>query len=63
VRLCLHNPNALSGNGYTKIYSTGIAFATLKADGSIVALGDSSDGYTGAPSPSALRAAKACLAE
>jgi hypothetical protein len=39
---------APSGKGYTKIYSTGSAFAALKADGSITAWGDS--GGTGAPS-------------
>jgi hypothetical protein len=32
---------APSGTGYTKIYSTGIAFAALKTDGSITAWGDS----------------------
>jgi hypothetical protein len=37
-----------SGSGYTKIYSTGSAFAALKADGSITVWGDS--GGTGAPS-------------
>jgi hypothetical protein len=54
--------DAPAGNGYTKIYSNGYAFAALKANGSIV----------GAPvlpeyelphvviEPSALRAAKAC---
>jgi alpha-tubulin suppressor-like RCC1 family protein len=35
--------------GYTKIYSTGSAFAALKADGSITAWGDSRYGSTGAP--------------
>jgi hypothetical protein len=39
-----------SDNGYTKIYSTGSAFAALKADGSITAWGDSSTGGAGAPS-------------
>jgi hypothetical protein len=38
--------------GYTKIYSTGYAFAALKADGSITAWGDSNSGGTGAPSGS-----------
>jgi hypothetical protein len=38
-----------SGNGYTKIYSTGSAFAALKADGSITAWGASSAGGTDAP--------------
>jgi hypothetical protein len=38
--------------GYTKIHSTAYAFAALKADGSIVAWGDSSLGGTGAPSDS-----------
>jgi hypothetical protein len=33
----------------TKIYSTGYAFAALKADGSIKAWGDPSSGGTGAP--------------
>jgi hypothetical protein len=37
-------------NGYTKIYSTGHAFAALKADGSITAWGASWAGGTGAPS-------------
>jgi hypothetical protein len=32
---------APSDNGYTKIYSTGSAFAALKADGSITAWGNS----------------------
>ncbi|VVM21130.1 hypothetical protein BSPWISOXPB_8181 [uncultured Gammaproteobacteria bacterium] len=32
---------APSDNGYTKIYSTGYAFAALKADGSITAWGSS----------------------
>jgi alpha-tubulin suppressor-like RCC1 family protein len=41
---------APSGKGYTKIYSTGSAFAALKADGSITAWGDSDAGGTGAPS-------------
>jgi alpha-tubulin suppressor-like RCC1 family protein len=40
---------APSDNGYTKIYSTLVAFAALKADGSITAWGGS-DGGTGAPS-------------
>jgi hypothetical protein len=40
---------APSGNGYTKIYSTGYAFAALKADGSIKAWGNPSSGGTGAP--------------
>jgi hypothetical protein len=35
---------------YTKIYSTVVAFAALKADGSITAWGDSDNGGTGAPS-------------
>ncbi|CAC9434184.1 hypothetical protein, partial [uncultured Gammaproteobacteria bacterium] len=35
--------------GYTKIYSTGSAFAALKADGSITAWGASSAGGTDAP--------------
>jgi hypothetical protein len=43
VRLCLDN-------GYTKIYSNRDAFAALKADGSIVAWGESGWGGTGAPS-------------
>jgi hypothetical protein len=42
--------------GYTKIYSTGYAFAALKADGSITACHAAID-------PSALRAAKAALFE
>jgi aryl-alcohol dehydrogenase-like predicted oxidoreductase len=41
---------APDGNGYTKIYSTGGAFAALKADGSITAWGSSYKGGTGAPS-------------
>jgi hypothetical protein len=41
---------APSGTGYTKIYSTGFAFATLKTDGSITAWGDSDSGGAGAPS-------------
>jgi alpha-tubulin suppressor-like RCC1 family protein len=41
---------APSGNGYIKIYSTGHAFAALKADGSITAWGDSRYGGSGAPS-------------
>jgi hypothetical protein len=32
---------APSGSGYTEIYSTGIAFAALKTDGSITAWGNS----------------------
>jgi alpha-tubulin suppressor-like RCC1 family protein len=36
--------------GYTKIYSTGYAFAALKADGLITAWGNSDWGGTGAPS-------------
>ncbi|VVM24539.1 hypothetical protein BSPWISOXPB_4557 [uncultured Gammaproteobacteria bacterium] len=40
---------APSGNGYTNIYSTSAAFAALKADGSIVAWGSSSDGGSGVP--------------
>jgi hypothetical protein len=35
---------------YPKIYSTGIAFAALKADGSITAWGDPDSGGAGAPS-------------
>jgi hypothetical protein len=34
---------APSDNGYTKIYSTGSAFAALKADGSIKVWGESSN--------------------
>jgi hypothetical protein len=41
-----------SGTVYTKIYSTGNAFAALKADGSITAWGDSDSGGAGAPSGS-----------
>jgi hypothetical protein len=41
---------APSGTGYTKIYSSGGAFAALKADGSITAWGSSDAGGTGAPS-------------
>jgi hypothetical protein len=37
------------GSGYTKIYSTGHAFAAVKADGSITAWGASNAGGTGAP--------------
>jgi hypothetical protein len=40
---------APSGKGYTKIYSTESAFAVLKADGSIIAWGDSRYGGTGVP--------------
>jgi hypothetical protein len=40
----------ISGNSYTKIYSTNGAFAVLKADGSIAAWGGSGYGGTGAPS-------------
>jgi hypothetical protein len=40
-----------SGSGYTKIYSTGSAFAALKTDGSITAWGGSNVGGT-APSGS-----------
>jgi hypothetical protein len=47
VQQCLGAP---SDNGYTKIYSTGSAFAALKADGSITAWGNSDEGGTGAPS-------------
>jgi hypothetical protein len=43
---------APSGSGYTKIYSTGYAFAALKADGSNKAWGSSGSGGTGAPSDS-----------
>jgi hypothetical protein len=43
----VHSP---AGNGYTKIYSTVWALAALKADGSITAWGNSSDGGSGAPS-------------
>jgi hypothetical protein len=35
---------------FTKIYSTGFAFATLKTNGSITAWGDSDSGGAGAPS-------------
>jgi hypothetical protein len=41
-----------SGSGYTEIYSTGVAFATLKADGSIMAWGSPYAGGAGAPSGS-----------
>jgi hypothetical protein len=37
---------APSDSGYTKIYSTGSAFAAIKADGSITAWGSSSVGGT-----------------
>jgi hypothetical protein len=55
VRLCLQSSDtggtdAPDGNGYTKIYSNGYAFAALKADGSITAWGNSLYGGTGAPS-------------
>jgi hypothetical protein len=43
---------APSGSGYTEIYSTGIAFAALKTDGSITVI-----------DPSVLRAAKAIPVE
>jgi hypothetical protein len=39
----------------TKIYSTGNAFAAVKADGSITAWGYSDDGGTGAPSDNRIR--------
>jgi hypothetical protein len=71
--------SAPTGKGYTKIYSTYYAFATLKADGSITAWGNLGYGGTDAPSdsgytkiystdhatiePSALRAAKAAPVE
>ena len=46
----LIEPSSLrAGNGYTKIYSTGTAFAALRADGSIKAWGDSKSGGKGAP--------------
>jgi hypothetical protein len=72
VHLCLHDLPV--GNGYTKIYSTGYAFAALKADGAIKSWGDlghrgtapSGNGYTkiySTESASALRAAKALLVE
>jgi hypothetical protein len=63
------------GSGYTKIYSNKLAFAALKADGSITAWGDSFSGGTSAPSgsgytkiystadPSVLRVAKAVSVE
>jgi hypothetical protein len=35
---------APSGSGYTKIYSTGGAFAAVKADGTITAWGDPGSG-------------------
>ncbi|CAC9513241.1 hypothetical protein, partial [uncultured Gammaproteobacteria bacterium] len=41
---------APAGTGYTKIYSTEQAFATLKVDGSIKAWGYSQYGGSGAPS-------------
>jgi alpha-tubulin suppressor-like RCC1 family protein len=40
------------GTVYTKIYSTGNAFAALKADGSITAWGDPDFGGAGVPSGS-----------
>jgi hypothetical protein len=43
---------APSGSGYTKIYSTGGAFAAVKANGTITAWGSSYSGGTGAPSGS-----------
>jgi hypothetical protein len=43
-------PESESPHGYTKIYSTGYAFAALKADGSITAWGASGSGGSGAPS-------------
>jgi hypothetical protein len=49
---------APSGKGYTKIYSTGSAFAALKADGSITAWGDS--GGTGANLGVALTRGRTC---
>jgi hypothetical protein len=64
---------APDGSGYTKVYSTGGAFAVIETDGSITAWGYSFDGGMNAPStgvytkiystPSALRAAKALLVE
>jgi hypothetical protein len=63
-------------SGYTKIYSNALAFAALKADGSIMAWGGSTHGGSGERvvpplperphaviEPSALRAAKADLVE
>jgi hypothetical protein len=41
--------NAPSTGVYTKIYSTGHAFAALKADGSITAWGGSDYGKAGKP--------------
>jgi hypothetical protein len=63
-----------AGNGYTKIYSNGGAFAVIEANGSITAWGNSGYGGINTPpdsgyikiysneyviDPSALRAAKA----
>jgi hypothetical protein len=55
-----------AGNGYTKIYSNSHAFATLKADGSIIEWRTMHFGSATAPElphaviePSALRATKA----
>jgi hypothetical protein len=47
----LHLQNLSHPSGYTKIYSTGFAFAALKADGSITSWGyvgtaPSGNGYT-----------------
>ena len=47
---------APTGSGFTAIYSTGTAFAALKADGSISAWGDSRYGGSGAPAGSGFTA-------
>jgi hypothetical protein len=39
-------------SGYTKIYSNALAFAALKADGSITAWGGSTHGGSGEPTDS-----------
>jgi hypothetical protein len=43
------NTDAPYDSGYTKIYSTGYAFAALRVDGSITAWGNSHYGGAGAP--------------
>ncbi|EOD29124.1 hypothetical protein EMIHUDRAFT_234055 [Emiliania huxleyi CCMP1516] len=52
----LLNWGAPAGSGFTAIYSTGYAFAALKADGSISAWGDSRYGGSGAPAGSGFTA-------
>jgi hypothetical protein len=44
ARILLLSTTLPSGSGYTKIYSTGDAFAAVKVDGSITAWGDPNSG-------------------